>query len=170
MRDSKELSAKRREELADEIFRAAKGLRVMKLGARTVDLSVRRVTHLGLNRLEAWAAGSIVSTLRPNIAYIDSPDRNLRRFTKYVLEETTWKARVICSTGAEKKYPSVAAASIVAKVERDKEIERLKKRYGDFGSGYPSDSKTLYSLRKWRRTSVRLPSIVRLQWRTLSRI
>lgn len=156
--------------MAHEIIRVASGLRVVKLGARTVDLCVRRVTHLGLNRLEAWAAGSIVSTLRPSIAYIDSPDRNVRRFAKYVSNDTGRKTRIICSTGAEKKYPAVAAASIVAKVERDKEIERLKKRYGDFGSGYPSDPKTLSSLRKWRRTSEGLPPIVRLQWRTLSRI
>lgn len=148
----------------------ASGLRVVKLGARTVDLSVRRVTHLGLNRLEAWAAGSIVSTLKPSIVYIDSPDRNVRRFAKYVSKDTSRKTRIICSTGAEKKYPAVAAASILAKVERDKEIERLKRRYGDFGSGYPSDPKTLSSLRKWSSTSEGLPPIVRLQWRTLSRI
>jgi ribonuclease HII len=37
------------------------------------------------------------------------------------------------------------AASILAKVTREEEVEKIKERYtkyGDIGSGYPSDPKT----------------------------
>ena len=39
-------------------------------------------------------------------------------------------------------HVSVSAASILAKVSREEEIEKLKLQYGDFGSGYPSDPVT----------------------------
>jgi len=41
------------------------------------------------------------------------------------------------------RVPQVAAASIVAKVVRDRLIDLLKREVGDFGSGYPSDPRTV---------------------------
>ena len=44
---------------------------------------------------------------------------------------------------ADENHPEVSAASIIAKVTRDKIIEQLKEEIGfDIGSGYPSDPKT----------------------------
>jgi len=44
---------------------------------------------------------------------------------------------------ADVNYIESAAASILAKVTRESEIEKLKKRTGDFGSGYLADPKTI---------------------------
>lgn len=50
---------------------------------------------------------------------------------------------------ADRKYLAVGAASIIAKVIRDKEIDKLKKKYNvEFGSGYPSDEVTQNFLKK----------------------
>ncbi|MAE13458.1 ribonuclease HII, partial [Candidatus Woesearchaeota archaeon] len=44
---------------------------------------------------------------------------------------------------ADLNHPIVSAASIIAKVTRDREIEKIKQKIKiDFGSGYPADPKT----------------------------
>ncbi|MGI0067834.1 MAG: hypothetical protein ACREB9_05390 [Thermoplasmata archaeon] len=46
--------------------------------------------------------------------------------------------------------PVVGAASIVAKVERDRAIARLAVEIGEpIGSGYPSDPHTMEFVRRW---------------------
>jgi ribonuclease HII len=64
----------------------------------------------------------------------------------------------------------VSAASIIAKVMRDAAIESLHGGYGDFGSGYITDPKTMSFLRDWRRTHAEYPAIVRLSWKTIKEI
>ena len=52
----------------------------------------------------------------------------------------------------------VSAASIVAKVVRDREITKLAKKYGEIGSGYPSDPVTIRWLyRLYRGSPVTTP-------------
>ncbi len=71
--------------------------------------------------------------------------------------------------------PIVSAASIVAKVIRDREMDRLKEKFGeDMGSGYPGDPKTKTWLRaqllKNRLAILGLPSCVRVKWSTVRRL
>jgi ribonuclease H2 subunit A len=72
---------------------------------------------------------------------------------------------------ADSKFPCVSAASIVAKVNRDRIINNwvFKESYPfnrDFGCGYPSDPIT----RKWLANSIDpvfgFPSLVRFSWKT----
>jgi len=67
---------------------------------------------------------------------------------------------------ADRKYPVVSAASIIAKVERDKEIKKLHKKYGFFGSGYTSDERTIRFLKDWIKKNKEFPDIVRKTWVT----
>jgi ribonuclease HII len=61
------------------------------------------------------------------------------------------------------------AASIIAKVTRDREIEQLKKQIGvNFGSGYPSDKKTRTFLKTLNKAD--LPAYVRKSWSTWNKI
>jgi len=70
---------------------------------------------------------------------------------------------------ADDKYIIVSAASIIAKVLRDRAIERLKKKIGeDFGSGYPSDPKTISFLE--RISKEERPEYVRSSRSTAKRI
>jgi ribonuclease HII len=57
--------------------------------------------------------------------------------------------KIVCEHKADFNYPVVSAASILAKVTRDAEIEKIKQQIGlDFGSGYPSDPNTVAFLQK----------------------
>jgi ribonuclease HII len=64
------------------------------------------------------------------------------------LEEKIWQElnktiQLLCEHKADAKHTICGAASILAKVTRDEEIEKLKRKIGvDFGSGYPSDPVT----------------------------
>jgi ribonuclease HII len=51
---------------------------------------------------------------------------------------------VRCEHKADARHEIVAAASILAKVTRDRLIDELKAKHGvDFGSGYMSDPRTV---------------------------
>jgi len=71
--------------------------------------------------------------------------------------------------GADGSYPHVAAASIVAKVERDARIDALADDYADYGptgSGYPSDPTTRDFLREYVERTGELPDCARASWST----
>ncbi|MEM4588361.1 MAG: hypothetical protein QXW13_02495, partial [Nanopusillaceae archaeon] len=80
----------------------------------------------------------------------------------------SYKPELIVEVKADKKYPIVSAASIIAKVIRDREIDRIKKETGiDFGSGYPSDEKTIKALKENYEI---LKDYVRKTWFTVKKI
>jgi ribonuclease HII len=70
---------------------------------------------------------------------------------------------------ADENYPIVAAASICAKLLRDRKIAEIKSAIGDFGSGYPSDARTISALRN-KEMAQKLKPFVRKKWKTLDRI
>jgi len=112
----------------------------------------------------------IIEKLRPSEAYVDAPDVIETRFADHVKAHVTFPLVVVAEHGADRKYPIVSAASILAKVRRDQEVEELRSRYGDFGSGYPSDPRTLAFLRKWIRDRGEPPPFVRRSWKTFRRM
>ena len=71
---------------------------------------------------------------------------------------------------ADRNYPVVSAASIVAKVTRDAAIKRLHQKHGKFGSGYPSDSSTISYLKKSFESHKKFPNITRMSWLTVRRM
>ena len=84
--------------------------------------------------------GPVIGPLVGSIM-LDACDVNEERFAHNVSK----KSERECSAEhkADENHPEVSAASIIAKVTRDKIIDELKKEIGfDIGSGYPSDPKT----------------------------
>jgi ribonuclease HII len=83
-------------------------------------------------------------------------------------------ARVITELGAvarhraDATYPIVAAASIVAKVTRDRAIANLTEEYGAVGSGYPSDAVTIGFLRAYISDHGEPPACARKSWKTVA--
>ena len=71
---------------------------------------------------------------------------------------------------ADAKISVVAAASILAKETRELEIKKLKNKIGDFGSGYPSDKRTIKFLKAFYADKHKWPTGSRKSWKTLSRI
>jgi ribonuclease HII len=59
----------------------------------------------------------------------------------------------------------VSAASIIAKVERDSDITKLRLKYGDFGSGYLTNEKTMVFLKRLLDGKGDFPSFVRKSWK-----
>jgi ribonuclease HII len=166
VRDSKLLSPQRREKLAAEIKRIAKKYTVIKLSPKEIDKVVETGRKLHkLNRLEAQTMAKIIEKLKPDIAYVDASDVLEERFKQHILECLPFKPKIISEHKADRKYPIVSAASIIAKVQRDKEIAELAKKYGDFGCGYPTDPKTLSFLQQCLEKFGEYPDFVRKSWK-----
>ena len=171
VKDSKLLSPKKRKALFNEISRVAEKHHVVKLLPSEIDHAVecKRKLHK-LNRLEAQTMTQIINSLKPDEAYVDAADVLEERFKQHIQEGITVKVKITSRHKADKIYPVVSAASIIAKVERDKEIAVLKDVYGDFGSGYLADKKTLLFLRKWMQEHSEYPSCVRQSWKTAKQV
>ena len=167
VKDSKLLSPKKREALFSEITCLAETYYVVKLLPSEIDRAVecKRKLHK-LNRLEAQTMTHIINILKPDEVYVDAADVLEERFKHHIQEGLTVNARITSRHRADRIYPIVSAASIIAKVVRDKEIDTLKGVYGDFGSGYLTDKKTLQFLRQWIQTHSEYPNCVRKSWRT----
>ncbi|UCE29294.1 MAG: ribonuclease HII [Candidatus Bathyarchaeota archaeon] len=171
VKDSKLLSPRRREQLAEEIKELALGFHVEKSTPTTID----KVTGTGkklhrLNRLEAQIMAKVVKVLEPDIVYVDASDVLADRFGKHIADNVPFEVRIISEHHADAKYPIVSAASIIAKVERDNIISELRKKHGDLGSGYPSDPKTIKFLENWIRDFACFPEFVRKSWKPVKKI
>ena len=88
----------------------------------------------------------VISKLSPSIAFVDSCDVNSKRFGKEI-SKLTPNIKIRSYHHADSKFITVSAASILAKVSRDRTITRLRKKH-DIGSGYPSDPKTKVFVKK----------------------
>ncbi|MEM1550309.1 MAG: ribonuclease HII [Candidatus Bathyarchaeia archaeon] len=171
VKDSKALSPRRREDLAAQILRVVKRYDVVKVQPWEIDSVVEGGRKLNrLNRLEAHVMARVICQLKPDVVYVDASDVLPERFKHYILEEVPFKVEIISEHKADKTYPVVSAASIIAKVERDKEIEMLKRKYGDFGSGYPTDPRTISFLIRWAEKHNSYPDFVRKSWKTAKEI
>lgn len=171
VRDSKALTPKSRGRLYDALKDLAEEVCVIKLKPRLIDAYVVDKEGRGknLNVLEAETIAKMISRVKPSIVYVDCPDPRTERFTNMIKMAAGYSAKVICEHNADSRRLVVAASSIVAKVTRDREVERLRKTWGDFGSGYPSDPKTRRFLHELILRGGR-PEIVRWSWKTLGKI
>jgi ribonuclease HII len=170
VRDSKLLSPQRRETLAFEIKRIAEKYSVVKLSPKEIDKVVESGRKLHkLNRLEAQAMAKVIEMLKPDVAYVDASDVLEERFKQHILEALSITVQVISEHKADRKYPIVSAASIIAKVERDREITEIAKKYGEIGCGYPSDPRTISFLKKCLEERGEYPEFVRRSWKPAKR-
>ena len=114
--DSKKLSPKRRGELYGEIIEKADGYAVAFADEKEIDeLNILRATHLAMNRA--------VSSLSPAPDYCIIDGNSISGMS--IAYETMVKG--------DAKSASVAAASILAKVTRDRYITELAKKYPEYG-------------------------------------
>lgn len=166
VKDSKLLTPKKREALYDEIIKLTQTYKTIKLAPAEIDKVVESSRRLHkLNRLEAQTMAQIIQALNPNEVYVDAADVLEHRFANHIRECLTIKAKIISRHKADLVYPIVSAASIIAKVERDREITSLRCEYGDFGSGYLHDPKTQLFINQWLKDNSDYPSCVRKSWK-----
>ena len=192
VRDSKMLSRKKREFLFDDIYSLAEDVRTYAITPEEINNAMR--SNISINELEAIHFARLIdeSEANPKKIYLDSPDvipekfgirvsliskkplkvNGVRRMEKERSGSNAAKAvaKVIAEHKADVKYPVVSAASIIAKVTRDRAIEELEESLGfELGSGYPSDKITIDMIRR-NLDNERLLKHVRAEWKTLKLI
>ena len=141
IRDSKLISPKRRGFLFNKVREFAVETHHVKIPAVEIDKQRKKMS---LNELEALKIAELLKKFKqkPDLIIIDLPDPTAYGFIRRISKYVDIKAKVKAEHKADANYPAVSSASIIAKVVRDKEIEKIKKQYGDLGSGYPADPKT----------------------------
>lgn len=186
VRDSKILSEKRRTQLFGEISDIVDDIKVGIIYPKEINEAM--INHISLNELEAVRFAGLFDKIDKDIGvvYLDSPDVIPERFgTRFKMQSSKSTAvvgiktprvkgvryaRIISEHKADSKYPVVSAASIIAKVTRDREIKKLEKQLKiPIGSGYPSDYKTIDAITKNLKTGI-LDNHIRQRWATMERI
>jgi ribonuclease HII len=145
VRDSKLLSAKERERLY-KIIKKKCQVATVRLDAQQIDIMRRDMT---LNEAVARSHAQVIIKLSPDYAYLDACDVNTFRYAEMVKNHLVQPCEIISEHHADEKFPVVSAASIIAKVTRDRAIATLAKKYGTIGSGYPSDPVTIHFLNSY---------------------
>lgn len=125
LRDSKKLTATRREELAELIMERALAWTVARATVAEIDsLNILHASLLAMHRA--------VRALQPQPGYVLVDGNRLPRWA-YTAEPVI---------GGDDRVPAIAAASILAKVQRDRELVALDARYPGYGfashKGYPT--------------------------------
>lgn len=113
--DSKKLSAKKREELYEKIVATAISYSIIEIDEKTIDkINILQATKLGMKK----AVESLGVT--PDIVLIDAVKIDTKLPQENIIH------------GDALSY-NVASASILAKVHRDRLMEKLDKKYPEYG-------------------------------------
>ncbi|MBI2550282.1 ribonuclease HII [Candidatus Woesearchaeota archaeon] len=162
-KDSKLLTPKQREQLFGKIVRIVKDYKIVIISPAEIDASVKSDDGMNLNWLEAHKSAEIINSLNPEKIIIDSPSNNVVNYKKYLMKLLdNKKVEAVVEHKADVNHVECSAASILAKVTRDEEIEKIKKVVvEDFGSGYLTDPKTIEFFDKYFEV---YPDIFRKSW------
>ncbi len=171
VKDSKLLTPNQREALHPEILKVCSGVQVSRIPPKMIDRYVcRGKKYRRLIYLETIHMARVIDALGVDEVFVDAPDANPARFASELTDLLTSKPRIVAEHKADVNYTVVSAASIVAKVERDRDIAELRELHGDFGSGYPSDPDTIAFLESWVKEKSAQPEFARKSWKTWDRI
>lgn len=163
VKDSKLLSPGQRQQLFGKIVKIVKDYKIVIVSPAEIDASVKSDDGMNLNWLEAHKSAEIVNALKPEKIIIDSPSNNVVNYKKYLMKLLdNRKIEAVVEHKADVNHVECSAASILAKVTRDGEVEKIKKVVvEDFGSGYLSDPKTIAFFDKYFEV---YPDIFRKSW------
>jgi len=178
VKDSKVLTPARRGALYDEIMPLSK-VAIEVISAEEIDTLRRSVT---INEIEldvfAAAIGKVLHD--GDTIYVDAADVR----EKYFGEEISLRLNagrcdavfnMVSKHKADAIYPVVSAASIIAKVTRDRAIVAIEKELRKtldrpLGSGYPSDPVTITFIENWIKKEGDFPPYIRRSWDTARHI
>ena len=190
--DSKQLTEPRREELWERMS-SASGKESLQIGYICNILSAESISGQMLRRtahnLNAISHDAAIAMIRKVMAagakveeiYVDTVGDPVKYEQKLKMLFPTVRLIKVCPK-ADSIFPIVSAASIVAKVNRDrsvsnivsimKEGESVKNRVAgvEVGSGYPSDERTKDWLRAVIDKTFLFPRIVRFSWDTVNQV
>lgn len=146
VKDSKLLTSQKREEIFSRIKELCEH-RIIILSPQEIDDALND-RSVNLNRLEGKTIAALVNSVDSDKCIIDCPSTNIKAYTDFLQTMIKKKTKLVVEHKADLNNTIVGAASIIAKVTRDRDIEKLQKiaKY-DFGSGYPSDPRTVEFLK-----------------------
>jgi len=162
--DSKLLSSRMREHLYT-IIRKRFRVAMVRIDAHEIDEIRKGMT---MNACVARAHAQVIDRLSPTLAYVDACDVNAIRYAGMVKSHLEQACEIVSEHHADQTFKVVSAASIVAKVTRDRAIAALSKKYGEIGSGYPSDPVTIAFLSAYIDEHKTPPPIARKSWKTVT--
>jgi len=168
VKDSKLLKHKQRI-ILNEIIQKNSEFKIIEVSPQEIDNAVDHENKsMNLNWLEAHKQAEIINELKPDVAIIDCPSPNCKKYTEYLRKLLDKKeTKLIVEHKADVNYPVCSAASIIAKVKREEEMDKIKKKYGDTGPGYPSNAITQKFVKEnWNKH----PEIFRHSWSTFKNV
>ena len=147
VKDSKQLTDKRREFLADIIREKAETFEVVVIYPEEID--GKNLEGVKLNEVEAFACARIINKINKGFkkmkVILDCPSTNISKWQDFLKTkvDNLSNLEIVCEHKADRNHIAVSAASIIAKSTREKEMSKLREKYGDgIGSGYSSDPLT----------------------------
>jgi ribonuclease HII len=166
--DSKKLPAARREGLAAELREHPEmSVATAVVEPERIDDPETDMNTLGV-AAQAEAVAAVAETGDDVIA--DAADTDESRFGQRLADavaEAGTEVAVTAEHGADETHAVVSAASVVAKVERDRRMAEIDGQYdGDVGSGYPSDPTTRAFVADYIDEHGELPACARTTWST----
>ena len=160
VRDSKKLSPNTRERMYEQIADVCE-IGIVPISAEKIDEKRKTMT---LNEIELEMFVTACSKFPVSAVYADCPDVNEAAFSKD-MERLMGGPSIIARHKADDIFPIVSAASIIAKVTRDRMIADIQREFGaDIGSGYPSDRFTMEFIEKWIKDNGCPPPHTRCSW------
>jgi len=173
VKDSKMLTDKRREFLAEEIKKDIITFEVALAYPNEID--GQNGDGVNLNNLEAIKMAEVINKINKGFdkikVIIDCPSPGIAKWQDYLKThiKNLSNLEIVCEHKADKNYVAVSAASIIAKSIREKEMAILQEKFGkEIGSGYCSDPLTCKFLEKHAETH-RHEGIFRQTWETWKR-
>jgi ribonuclease HII len=167
VKDSKLLLPKKREELFDKILEIVKRHEIVVLSPQDIDAALID-PDTNLNWLEADTTAELINKLKPEKAIVDCPSNNIQEYSDYIRKKLNVDCELVAEHKADLNHLVVGAASILAKVTRDRAIEEIKKKVGqDIGSGYPADPVTKAFISE---NYKKHPEIFRKTWQTYKNV
>ncbi len=175
VKDSKELTQKRRLFLKEKILEIAEDFEIILTHPEELDNFMENRTNL--NTIEAIKTAEIINKIiernpeQKIRVVVDCPSVSIISWTdelKLKINDLR-NLEIVCEHKADKNHIPVSAASILAKTKREEEMEKLKEKYGiEIGSGYASDPITAKFLEKYLQ-KYKDDGIFRKSWETFQR-
>ncbi len=170
IRDSKEMSKEEREKVFEDLIKVLDYYDYVIIEAKVINDMMSK--NINLTNIELKFLKELLEKIEDDFElYLDSFSINKEKI-RQIIENFGIKnlRKIIVDFDADKKYKITSAASIIAKVIRDREIRKLEEELNiPIGSGYPHDERTRkfieYALRNRKYLEY-----IRKEWQTVDKI
>ncbi|VVB77557.1 Ribonuclease HII [uncultured archaeon] len=168
VKDSKLLKHKDRV-ILNEIIQKNSQFKIIEVSPKEIDEAVECIDNtMNLNWLEAKHQAEIINYFNPDVVIIDCPHPIPKKYEDHIKKLVNKKdIKYIVEHKADVNYPVCSAASIIAKVRREEEMDKIKEKYGDTGPGYPANPVTQKFIKE---NYKKYPEIFRHSWSTFKNV